>query len=55
MNEATLMQSQMAMAQSGNEPPAQQFKMEKEYLEMMSHRYDLEDSETRLLESIKSS
>lgn len=48
-----MMQSQMSVAQSGSEPPAQQFKAEKEFLEMMSHRYDLEDSEMRLLDSFK--
>lgn len=49
-----MMQSQMAAAQSGGEPAAQQYKVEKEYLEMLNHRYDLEDSETRLLAAFKS-
>lgn len=53
MNEATMMQSQMSVAQSGHEPPAQLFKAEKEYLEMMNHRYDLEDTERRLLVAYK--
>lgn len=44
-----MMQSQMSSASSGHEPPAQLYKAEKEYLEMMNHRYDLEDSESRLL------
>ena len=49
MNEATLMQGQLAAAQGGPETAAQLFAAEKEYLDMMSHRYDLENTESRLL------
>lgn len=49
MNEATLMQNQLAAAQGGPESTAVVFKAEKDFLDMMSHRYDLENTETRLL------
>jgi len=49
MNEATMMQNQMAAAQGGPETAAQLFKAEREYLDMMNHKYDLDQTETRLL------
>jgi hypothetical protein len=49
MNEATLMQGQLAAAQGGPESAAQLFGAEKEFLDMMSHKYDLDNTENRLL------
>lgn len=49
MNEAALMQNQLSSTATGTETPAQLYKMEKEFMDMMSHKYDLEHTETRLL------
>lgn len=49
MNEATMMQNQMAATQGGPENTAQLFKAESEFLDMMSHKYDLDQTEARLL------
>lgn len=43
------MQNQLNAAGSTPESPVAIFKAEKEFLDMLTHRYDLENTETRLL------